>query len=46
MAITWEELIEDAKKDKDTMIFAKAVIHNSKNMTRQSKANLFRELRK
>lgn len=45
MAVTWEELIEDAKQDKDAMAFAKAVIRNAKNFTRQGKANLLRELR-
>ena len=46
MTVAWAELIKDAKQDSDTMIFAKVVIRNSKNITRQSKVNLLRELKK
>lgn len=46
MAITWNELIKDAKEDKDAMIFAKAVIRGAKNITRNRKAILLKELRK
>jgi len=40
MAITWKELIKEDKA------FAKAVICNAKNLTRQGKANLLQKLRK